>query len=103
MMALINRSRRAALKSIGVAVAAPFIIRSGRVFGADKTNAPSCIVRPRQTEGPYFVDERLNRSDIRSDPSDGSIRPGMRLQLTINVSRIMPGACMPFKGALVDI
>src|SRR2546427_2648224 len=33
---------------------------------------PPCIVRPEQTEGPYFVDERLNRSDIRSDPSDGS-------------------------------
>ena len=49
------------------------------------------------------MDERLNRSDIRSDPSDGSIRPGMPLQLIINVSRIAPGACMPFKGALVDV
>ena len=28
---------------------------------------PSCVVRSEQTEGPYFVDERLNRSDIRSD------------------------------------
>jgi hypothetical protein len=25
----------------------------------------ACVVRPTQTEGPYFVDERLNRSDIR--------------------------------------
>jgi hypothetical protein len=36
---------------------------------------PGCIVRPQQTEGPYFVDEKLNRSDIRSDPSNGSIKP----------------------------
>jgi len=27
-----------------------------------------------QTAGPYFVDERLHRSDIRSDPGDGSGR-----------------------------
>src|SRR5262249_57042169 len=36
---------------------------------------PACVVRPKQTEGPYFVDEKLNRSDIRSDPSDDSIKP----------------------------
>jgi hypothetical protein len=29
---------------------------------------------PQATEGPYFVDEMLNRSDIRADPSDGSTR-----------------------------
>ena len=28
----------------------------------------ACIVTPEMTEGPYFVDERLNRSDITSDP-----------------------------------
>src|SRR5262245_53343825 len=38
-----------------------------------------CIVRPELTEGPYFVDEKLNRADIRSDPSDGSVRPGTLL------------------------
>jgi hypothetical protein len=30
----------------------------------------SCGV-PQATEEPYFVDERLNRSDIRSDPATG--------------------------------
>jgi hypothetical protein len=29
---------------------------------------------PQQTEGPYFVDGMPNRSDIRSDPSDGSVQ-----------------------------
>src|SRR5882762_7403548 len=29
---------------------------------------PSCVVRPALTEGPYFVDEMLQRSDITSDP-----------------------------------
>src|SRR6478752_5959647 len=35
-------------------------------------NTPACVARPALTEGPYFVDEMLNRSDIGSDPSDGS-------------------------------
>src|SRR3990172_6797842 len=37
------------------------------------------------TEWPSFVDEILDRSDIRSDPSDGSVRDGATLVLTMNV------------------
>lgn len=64
---------------------------------------PSCIVRPELTEGPYFVDERLNRSDIRSDPTTGAVRPGVALALTFVVSRIDGSSCVPFEGALVDV
>jgi protocatechuate 3,4-dioxygenase beta subunit len=64
---------------------------------------PSCVVRPEQTEGPYFVDERLNRSDIRTDPIDGRVRPGTPLALTLLVSRLNAGDCQPLPGAQVDI
>jgi len=64
---------------------------------------PSCVVRPEQTEGPYFVDERLHRSDIRSDPTDGRVRPGTPLALTLLVSRLNAGDCQPLAGAQVDI
>jgi protocatechuate 3,4-dioxygenase beta subunit len=64
---------------------------------------PACVVRPELTEGPYFVDERLNRSDIRSDPSTGDVRAGLPLALTFAVSQINNGACTPFPGAIVDI
>jgi hypothetical protein len=63
---------------------------------------PSCIVRPALTEGPYFVDERLNRSDIRSDPSDGSVREGAPLRLVFNVSRIDSNGCNVFPDAYVN-
>lgn len=33
-----------------------------------------CVVRPEQTDGPYFVDDMLNRSDVRSD--HGIVKPG---------------------------
>jgi protocatechuate 3,4-dioxygenase beta subunit len=64
---------------------------------------PACVVRPQQTEGPYFVDEKLNRSDIRSDPSDGSVKPGVPLKLTFRVSQVNRSACVPLAGAIVDV
>ncbi len=62
-----------------------------------------CIVRPEQTEGPYFVDERLQRSDIRSDPADERIRPGRPFALTFQVMRSSGGDCQPLQNAQVDI
>jgi protocatechuate 3,4-dioxygenase beta subunit len=73
--------------------------------GASGTPSPSasstCVVRPQLTEGPYYVDEMLNRSDIRSDPSDGSVRPGVPLRLTFRVSQA--ASCAALAGALVDV
>jgi protocatechuate 3,4-dioxygenase beta subunit len=70
---------------------------------ADAAVIPSCVVRPEQTEGPYFIDEKLNRSDIRSDPSDGSVKPGVPLRLTFHVSRVSGNSCSPLSGAVVDV
>ena len=67
------------------------------------TAMPSCVVRPEMTEGPYFVDEQLERSDIRTEPSDGSTKEGAQLDLTFNVSQIANGACTPLAGAQVDV
>src|ERR1041384_4983463 len=60
---------------------------------------PSCLLRPEQTEGPYFVDEKLNRADLRVDPTDGSVRPGVPLRLQFNVSQISDGRCDAVSGA----
>jgi protocatechuate 3,4-dioxygenase beta subunit len=67
------------------------------------TSVPACVVRPALTEGPYFVDEQLNRSDIRVDPSDGSIKEGVLLRLIFNVSDVSANACAPLPGAQVDV
>jgi len=65
--------------------------------------AGGCVVRPALTEGPYFVDEKLERSDIRSDPGDGSVRPGVPLRLALRVSRLHASACATLPGATVDV
>ena len=58
---------------------------------------------PQQTEGPYFIDGMPNRSDIRSDPSDGSVQQGIPLHLVIHIYDVDNGSCLPLKGARVDI
>ncbi len=67
------------------------------------TAIPMCVVRPELTEGPYFVDEMLNRSDIREDTSDGSISEGSPLELTFNVTQVGTNGCTPLPNAQVDI
>ena len=64
---------------------------------------PSCIVRPAVTEGPFFVDEKLNRSDIRSDPTTGAVKDGAPFALTFLVSRVTGSACAALGGATVDV
>ena len=73
------------------------------LLAANLTALPACIVSPEQTEGPYFVDEKLNRSDIRVNPGDGSVKEGVPLQLTLRVFQVGSTGCTPLSGAIVDI
>src|SRR5262245_50424404 len=72
-------------------------------FGARQGMGADCAATPSETEGPFWVDEMLNRSDIRPDPTTGSLQEGIPLRLAINVSEIQGGACAPVGGAYVDI
>jgi protocatechuate 3,4-dioxygenase beta subunit len=99
-------TRREALAVMGSTALLVLAGSSRRLFvpaAAQSGPVPSCVVRPQQTEGPYFVDEKLNRTDIRSDPSDGAVKPGAVLALTFNVSRLASGTCTPLPGAYVDV
>jgi protocatechuate 3,4-dioxygenase beta subunit len=64
--------------------------------------AATCVMTPAKTEGPYFVDERLNRSDIRSDPATGDVQDGTKLTLKLSVFDAA-NDCAPVQGAQVDI
>lgn len=66
-------------------------------------SALACTLSPEMTEGPYFVDEMLERADIRSDPSDGSPREGTPLALGMRIYAVEGEACTPLASALVDV
>jgi len=97
--ALVGRvlSRREVVALLGLAGAG---LLAPRGAGAQ---APTCVVRPEQTEGPYYVDAQLDRADIRSDPRTGEVRPGVPLALAFAVSAIRGGTCAPLAGAVVDV
>jgi protocatechuate 3,4-dioxygenase beta subunit len=73
------------------------------VAAAAVPSLPACIVRPRQTEGPFFVDGDLERSDLRIDPRTGAAKPGTPLRLAFRVSRVSASACAPLAGAQVHV
>jgi len=114
-------SRRDALKILGVGGAAllaacaapeatstlipasaPTLTSATQVPGATAA-ALSCVVRPELTIGPYFVDGQLNRSDIRTEASDGSVREGLPLTIAIGVFDVSGNSCAPLEGAQVDV
>lgn len=67
------------------------------------TGSATCVLTAALTEGPYFVDEMLNRTDIRTDPVTGVLSTGIPLTLTFNVSRVANSACTPLTGAYLDV
>ena len=98
-------SRREAVAILGATGAAWLVGGSLGPRRADaRPHGLSCVARPEQMEGPYFVDEKLNRTDIRSDPGrGGAVTPGMPLALTMLISRVAANECRPIPGAQVDL
>ncbi len=95
-------TRRRALQwagGLGLAAVVPACSRDdGSTAGtvaADATATPDCVLMPELTEGPYYLDLDLVRSDI----TEG--RPGLPLDLRVNV--VDADACEPLEGAAVDI
>jgi protocatechuate 3,4-dioxygenase beta subunit len=106
-------SRRQTLRLLGAAGATAFVAWAGepaaRLLPAVRRNAVAnaagvdCIVRPALTEGPYFVDEKLNRTDIRTDPTTGVVSAGLPLVIQFIVTGLGGGNCSPVPNAYVDI
>jgi protocatechuate 3,4-dioxygenase beta subunit len=95
-------ARRQALAMLGASGAALLAARHGAAAAAEAL-LPACVVRPRQTEGPFFVDGDLERSDLRVDPWTGTVKPGVPLRLAFRVSRVGARACAPLAGAQVHV
>jgi protocatechuate 3,4-dioxygenase beta subunit len=96
-------TRRELLGILGMAGAAAL---TGMPRDGSASSLPSgldCVVTPQQTEGPYFVDSKLNRSDIRIDPSTKQQSEGAPLSLAITVAAVSANACTPISDAMVDV
>ena len=66
-------------------------------------DALQCIVTPAMTEGPFFVDEKLNRSNLLMDETDDAIAKAVPLELVIGVFEVSGTMCKPLSGVQIDI
>ena len=64
---------------------------------------PACVVVPSLTEGPYYLDVNLDRSDIRTNTSDGKAVEGAALTLDWLVTQADGNACVPMPDVVVDV
>ncbi len=96
-------SRREALGLLTSVGGAMFVSAGMATKAAGSGRVPPCVVVPELTEGPFFADLPLNRSDIRAEPSTGIQVPGIPLGLQFAVSVINGQACTPLAGAMVNI
>ncbi len=104
----INRRELLALGATGAIALAGFHSRGGAaVFGLEHNAAADTTTTLQSTpaleEGPYWVEELLNRSDVRSDPTTGVVQEGLPLFLSITVSSLASDAITPLENAFVDI
>ncbi len=102
--ATVNASRRLTLKAIG---ALPLISYSlfDSLRGAQAASELACTLAATMTEGPYWVDEKLNRSDITSGTTRASVLNGVPLALTIKVFDANANSCgnNPVQNVQIDI
>lgn len=96
MRPLSTTDRRSLLKALTAAPAAivlPFSVQA-EADRAGLISSDVCLLQPELTEGPFYVDPQLIRSDITED------RPGLPMQMRLQV---VDAVCTPVEGARVDL
>ena len=62
------------------------------------------IASPAMTEGPFFVDEKLNRTNLLAGTTRPAVVNGTPLQLNLNVLCLdAKGNAIPYSGAQIDV
>ena len=89
-------SRRALIgAAAGAGLSAAFGARALTALGADSENVTTCLLAPEVTEGPYWIDNKLTRRDVREG------KPGTPLLLELTV--VNAKTCKPIRNADVEI
>jgi protocatechuate 3,4-dioxygenase beta subunit len=101
---LTRREALAGVGALGVGAGLYAVLRDGGGDGGEESAGPartagggngSCVLTPEQTEGPYYVEDSLVRSDVTED------REGVPLSLRLTVQDA--DSCEPIRNATVEI
>ncbi|MEI7986218.1 MAG: twin-arginine translocation pathway signal protein [Armatimonadota bacterium] len=97
-------SRREAL---ALAAKAGLGLTAGGLFTLASAQDPkpkvNLVASPALTEGPFFVDEKLNRSNLLLGTSREAVTKGLPLDLELTIYKMTGEKLKPFTNAQIDI
>lgn len=103
-------SRRAVLRTLGALGTLPFagyglssLFSEVNAATTTASDTVACVLSPTMTEGPYWIDEHLNRSDITTNTTRSSILQGVPFLLTLNIFKSTATTCNVAQGVQIDI
>ena len=102
-------TRRRILAALGAASLAPLAWTTLRPRPAQAMSTPlanpslTCTLSPAMTEGPYFIDERLNRSDLTEGATHAGVTQALPMRLNVNIVSARATGCLPLSGVQVDV
>lgn len=76
---------------------------SGSTSGTASATTASCVLTPELTVGPYFLDQKLNRSDLTTNTTDTNVLNATPLTLTMTIMEYASSGCSALVGAQVDV
>lgn len=102
---LTRREAFARLGRLGAGLALGGLLRldADAAFQAQAHHAVKLVAAPALTEGPFFVDEHLNRSDLRAGTTRPTVADALPLTLEFAVLRLADGRYTPYEGLTVDV
>jgi protocatechuate 3,4-dioxygenase beta subunit len=95
-------TRREVLLLAGAAGCAA-VVGAPSVIRAESGEAIDVVASPDVTEGPFFVDEKLNRSNLLAGTTRKAVTGAIPLTLNLKVFTVNGGKGVPLAGAHVDI
>ena len=96
-LALVSRA------GVGLAFGGALAFDAKAAFQAKAHRAVKLVASPALTEGPFFVDERLDRANLLEGTTRPAVVDGLPLALELTVYRLEGGGYAPMPGVTVDV
>lgn len=93
----------AARTGVGLMLGGALIRSSDAAMQEKARREVKLVASPALTEGPFFVDEKLNRSNLLGDTKRASVIEGIPLALAITIYKLNDGKYAPLPNAVVDL
>lgn len=93
----------AARTGVGLAFGGVLARSAEAAFQAHAQKEVKLVASPAVTEGPFFVDEKLNRSNLLEGTDRKTVIEGIPLELAVTLYKLSNGKYAPLPGATVDV